>query len=93
MIILITDGVHTRVINLQAVITTNTNYSIQSIYVQVHGGGLMHWSRFGLINWATPPPRLIPEVIRKIENEKCRYTLVCPEWRSAPYWAEKDGMF
>lgn len=48
------------------------------------------------VNWVAPPPRLIPEVIRKIETEKCRCTMVCPEWRSAPFWAmliEKDGMF
>ena len=41
----------------------------------------------GEVNWVVPPPTLIPEVIRKIEIEKCICTLVCPEWVSAPFWS------
>ena len=38
------------------------------------------------MNWIVPPPKLIPEVIRKLEKEKCNGTLVIPEWKSAPFW-------
>ena len=36
------------------------------------------------LNWIVPPPKLIPEVVRKIKNDKC--TLVIPEWKSAAHW-------
>ena len=38
------------------------------------------------LNWIVPPPKVIPEVVRKIENDKCSCTLVIPEWKSAAYW-------
>jgi hypothetical protein len=37
-------------------------------------------------NWLVPPPRLIPEVLRKMEGEKSKGTLIIPEWKSAPFW-------
>jgi hypothetical protein len=37
-------------------------------------------------NWLVPPPRLISETLRKMENEKSNGTLVIPEWKSAPFW-------
>ena len=37
-------------------------------------------------NWVVPPPRLVPNCISKIENEKADCTLVVPEWKSAPFW-------
>ena len=33
-----------------------------------------------------PPPRLVPNCIGKIENEKADCSLVVPEWKSAPFW-------
>ena len=48
------------------------------------------------VNWLVPPPALIPEVVRKIEKEKCKCTLVVPEWTSAPFWPmliENQGNF
>lgn len=48
------------------------------------------------VNWIVPPPKLIPEVVRKIENDKCSCTLVIPEWKSAPYWpmlVDMEGNF
>ena len=47
-------------------------------------------------NWLVPPPRLIPQVINKLEHEKCKGTLIDPEWTSAPFWpmvVNKDGHF
>ena len=47
-------------------------------------------------NWLVPPPRLIPQVINKLEHEKCKGTLIVPEWASAPFWpmvVNKDGHF
>ena len=38
------------------------------------------------LNWIVPPPKAIPEVVRKIENDKCSCNLVIPEWKSAAYW-------
>jgi hypothetical protein len=43
-----------------------------------------------------PLPRLIPQVINKLEHEKCKDTLIVPEWTSAPFWpmvVKKDGHF
>ena len=37
-------------------------------------------------NWAVPPPRLILNCIKKIENEQADYTLIVSEWLSAPFW-------
>lgn len=33
------------------------------------------------VNWVVPPPRLIPKVVRKIEQEKCKCTSVISEWK------------
>ena len=38
------------------------------------------------LNCIVPPPKVIPEVLRKIENDKCSCTLVIPESKSAAYW-------
>ncbi|XP_062570673.1 uncharacterized protein LOC134232701 [Saccostrea cucullata] len=48
------------------------------------------------LNWVVPPPKLIPLVVRKLENDKCKCTLVIPEWKSAPFWPmliDKEGNF
>ena len=37
-------------------------------------------------NRAVPPPRLILNCIRKIENEQADCSLIVPEWPSAPFW-------
>ena len=37
-------------------------------------------------NWVVPTPRLVPNFIGKIENEKADCTLVVPKWKSAPFW-------
>ncbi|MCG7875782.1 MAG: reverse transcriptase domain-containing protein [Candidatus Thiodiazotropha endolucinida] len=39
-------------------------------------------------NWIVPPPRLILDSVRKIENESANCTLIIPVWRSATYWPE-----
>ena len=47
-------------------------------------------------NWLVPPSRLIPQVTNKLEHEKCKGTLIVPEWTSAPFWpmvVSKDGHF
>ena len=39
-------------------------------------------SWYGKTNWLVPPPRLLTQVINKLEQEKCNGTLVVPEWTS-----------
>ena len=38
-------------------------------------------------NWLVPPPYLIADCFRKIEDEACTATIVIPEWESAPFWS------
>ena len=38
------------------------------------------------VNWAVPPPRLIPQILKKIEKENAICTLIVPEWPSAPFY-------
>lgn len=39
------------------------------------------------LNWSVPPLKLIPEVVRELENDTCNYTLVIQECKFAPYWS------
>ena len=53
-------------------------------------------SWYGKTNWLVPPPRLLTQVINKLEQEKCNGTLVVPEWTSAPFWPkiiDEHGQF
>ncbi len=45
-------------------------------------------------NWLVPPICLLPRVIMHLLQCKAEATLVCPEWRSAPFWTLlfPDGM-
>ena len=38
------------------------------------------------VNWAVPPLRLIPQILKKIEKENAICTLIVPEWPSAPIY-------
>lgn len=38
------------------------------------------------INWAVPPPRLIPSVLQKIAENRAKCTLIIPDWPSAPFY-------
>lgn len=40
----------------------------------------------GFFNWLTPPPRLIFDTIRHLENCKATGVLIAPEWKSADFW-------
>ncbi len=37
-------------------------------------------------NWLVPPPNLIPQVIRHLQNTKAIGVLVAPAWNSAKFW-------
>ena len=41
---------------------------------------------YGYNNWLVSPPRLIPQTLNKLKNEKSKGTLLVPEWTSAPFW-------
>ena len=43
-----------------------------------------NWS--GDINWVVPPPNIIMKVIKKMESDKCKTTLIIPKWESASFW-------
>ncbi|XP_060574478.1 uncharacterized protein LOC132732127 [Ruditapes philippinarum] len=48
------------------------------------------------INWLVPPPRLVPDCIKKMQSEQAKCTLIIPKWESAPFWPmliEADGKF
>lgn len=38
------------------------------------------------MNWAVPPPRLIPSVLQKIAENRAKCTLIIPDWPSAPFY-------
>ncbi len=38
------------------------------------------------LNWLVPPPRLIVQYIRNMEDDKAQGTLVVPFWTSAVFW-------
>lgn len=38
------------------------------------------------VNWVVPPPRLIPDVLEKIQTDEAQCTLVVPEWPSASFY-------
>ena len=38
------------------------------------------------VNWAVPPPRLIPSVLEKFQNDNAVGTVVIPEWPSATFY-------
>ena len=40
----------------------------------------------GDINCVVPPPRLIPQCIDKIIQERANCTLIIPKWKSAAFW-------
>ena len=38
------------------------------------------------VNWAVPPPRLIPNVLEKFQNDNAAGTVVIPEWPLATFY-------
>ena len=39
-----------------------------------------------MVAYAYPPPRIIPLVLNKIENQPCQVFLICPLWPRAPWF-------
>jgi hypothetical protein len=44
----------------------------------------LHWGKF--IAWVNPPWELIPQVLKKIKEDRARALVCLPHWRAAPWW-------
>ena len=90
-------GVHILQIGLLMIITRNANNFFPSFWRPGTAGiDAFRFTWQCTNNWLVPPPRLIPQVISNLEHEKCKGTLIVPEWILAPFWpmvVNKDGHF
>jgi hypothetical protein len=38
--------------------------------------------------WANPPFSMLSKVVDKIEKDQAKVLLVCPDWRTCPWWVQ-----